>query len=379
MNILGMLIVVILIVAMVIGCIVGLVKGFTNVKSWGVEFLLASAVSVGIGGIFSQAAAEGGEGAVSGGIVTIVATVISVVAFTYLFKLIRLIFRKLISNKLARAAEESGEDDGGYEYEDDEDEESERKPKKHSAGFIGFLNRVFGGITVALQMFVVTGFFASLLLVALDLSQFYFVVNDMADLFGSATYLNFKAAFMDFFIVGVVMAAVKCGYNSGISGALWSVVVIGLVVFALVASYHLAFNVESFKAAVDKIASLLAVDGADSTLLETVAKAILMAGLFVIMLVAVVLIAVFVPKIFGGLRDNKVFFAIDGVFGSIAATALVIGVLLGVGAVLQPITDLEFMEKLTSYFAESKIATYFYNNDLLALMGVQVPIREWLV
>lgn len=372
MNIFGIVIVIILIVAMVIGCVVGLVKGFTRVKSWGVEFLLASALSIGIGGIFSSSAVDGGNDAVTGGIVTIVAAVACVVVFTYLFKLLRLIFSKLIKNKLEKAKAEGGE------YNSSEDDDYV-KPKKASAGFIGFLNRIFGGITVALQAFVVVGFVAALLLTALDLSQFAFVLNDMADLFDSATYLNFKAVFMDFFIVGVIMAAVKCGYNSGISGALWSVVVLGLVGFALLASYHLAFNIESFKPAVEKIASLIAVDGADSKILETVAQGIIMAGLFVIMLVAVILIAIFVPKIFNGLRDNKVFFAIDGVFGSIAATVLVVGILLGVGAVLQPISDLEFMAKLTSYFEESKIATYFYDNDLLSMFGVVVPIRDWLV
>lgn len=373
MNIIGILIIVMLIVSMVIGCIVGLVKGFTNVKSWGVEFLLASAVSIGIGGIFSQAAAVGGEGAISGGIVTIIVAVVSVVAFTFLFKLFRLIFKNLINSKIAKAAETDEEDSD----EEDEDDQSEKR-KKPSTGFVGFLNRALGGITVALQCFVIVGFVSALLLFALDVSQFAFVTNYMGEIYSSATYASFKSAFMDLFIVGVIMASIKCGFNSGISGALWSVVVIGLVAFSLLAAYHLAFNIPAFQPAIDKIAGVIATEGVEPEIFQTVAKAILTAGLFVVMLVAVMLIAIFGPKIFGGLRDNKIFYVIDGVFGGICATVLVLGILLAVGMVLQPITDLEFMSKLTSYFEESKIATYFYDNDLIALYGVQIPIREWV-
>ena len=57
---------------------------------------------------------------------------------------------------------------------------------------------------------------------------------------------------------------------------------------------------------------------------------------------------------------------------------IVLGVLFGVGVVLQPIYDLPMLEKLTSYFTGSKIATYFYDKNLLAMFGVIVPIRDYL-
>ena len=382
MNILAILIIIILITATVIGVIVGLVKGFTKVNSWGVEFLLSVALSVAVGGIFANSAAESNEGAISGGIITIIFAVVFVVAFLFLFKLLRLIFSSLIKRKLEKAKQSTAEASNSEESDDEEDEDEPEKVRKPSAGFVGFLNRIFGAVTLGIKCFVAVGAVASFVLVALDLTQLDFI-SSMADIYESSVYLGFKPLFMDCFIVGAIMIAIHCGYKSGISNALWLLVILGLVAAAGYASYNLAFHSETFAPAIDSIANALVnmvPEGVSEAneLFRTVAQCILTAGIFLLMLVIIILIAVFVPRLMEGLRENKVFYAIDGIIGAICSTVIVLGVLFGVGVVLQPIYDLPMLEKLTSYFTGSKIATYFYDKNLLAMFGVIVPIRDYL-
>ncbi len=382
MNILAILIIIILITATVIGVIVGLVKGFTKVKSWGVEFLLSVALSVAVGGIFANSAAESNENAISGGIITIIFAVVFVVAFLFLFKLLRLIFSSLIKRKLEKAKQSTAEASSSEESDDEDEEDEPEKERKPSAGFVGFLNRIFGAVTLGVKCFVAVGAVASFILVALDLTQLDFV-NGMADIYESSVYLGFKPLFMDCFIVGAIMIAIHCGYTSGISNALWSLVILGLVAAAGYASYNLAFHSETFAPAIDSIANALmnmVPEGVSEAneLFRTVAQCILTAGIFLLMLVIIILMSVFVPRLMEGLRENKVFYAIDGIIGAICSTVIVLGVLFGVGAVLQPIYDLPMLEKLTSYFTDSKIATYFYDKNLLAMFGVVVPIRDYL-
>lgn len=385
MNILAILIIIILITATVIGVIVGLVKGFTKVNSWGLEFLLSVALSVAVGGIFVNSAAESNEGAISGGIITIIFAVVFVVAFLFLFKLLRLIFSSLIKRKLEKAKLSTADASNSEESDDEDDEDDEDEPekvRKPSAGFVGFLNRIFGAVTLGIKCFVAVGAVASFVLVALDLTQLDFI-SSMADIYESSVYLGFKPLFMDCFIVGAIMIAIHCGYKSGISNALWSLVILGLVAAAGYASYNLAFHSEAFAPAIDSIANALinmVPEGVSEAneLFRTVAQCILTAGIFLLMLVIIILMSVFVPRLMEGLRENKVFYAIDGIIGAICSTVIVLGVLFGVGVVLQPIYDLPMLEKLTSYFADSKIATYFYDKNLLAMFGVIVPIRDYL-
>ena len=98
------------------------------------------------------------------------------------------------------------------------------------------------------------------------------------------------------------------------------------------------------------------------------------------MLVAVILIAVFVPKLIDRARDGVIFRSVDGVFGAIVLTAFTFGLLFVVGAFANGLHDLAIMDGFNSYFQKSGVATYIYDRNLLNSFGVMtdLPFKEWL-
>lgn len=358
MNIVGIVIIVLIVLASALGFLIGLIKGFVNVKSWGIEYLIVSLLTVGIGSAVVGSGDSNSSTAV-GGIVMILLAIAFTIGFYYLFKLLRSVFKKSLDKKKKLA------------------EEEERKPKY---GFTGVLNRLFGAITLGVKGFVIFGLISAFILIALDLSQFAFVVNSMQDLFYGSSYLTFKPKLMDFLLIAVITLAIKCGYQSGITNFMWTIVVVLMVVFAGLASYHLAFNVESFAPAVEKLAATLAGSNENTGMFTLIAKIILTGGIFILMGIVVALVAVFVPKLLGGARDSAIFYVVDGIFGALFATLFVLAVFLIVGGIIQPLNDLSFMEKFTSYFEKSGFATYFYDRNILYLFGImpELPIRDWL-
>ena len=114
----------------------------------------------------------------------------------------------------------------------------------------------------------------------------------------------------------------------------------GMVAGSAVLSFHLAFTAPEFLSAAAKMEGSLANSLAGvGDVLEAVgltynklAQIIIGLIIFVFMLIAVILIAVFVPKLIDKARDGVIFRSIDGVLGAIALTAVVVGLLLVVGA-----------------------------------------------
>lgn len=356
MNVIGIVILVVIIAAAVLGLVIGLCKGFSNVKSWGVEYLLASLLAIAIGGAVSKGF-EGGQVAV-GGIINICLALAFVLVFSFTSAIFRKIFKKSKRKKIAK---------GG---------------KKKGAS--GFVDRIFGGVTLAVKGFVIAAFTCSFILVALDLSQLPFVTTTFGEIYANSAWTAFKPYLMDFFVIGALTAALKCGYNSGISNALWSLVIIGLVVFAGYVAYNLAFNVEAFGNAAQNIApkvqELLGSMGNEDLALK-VSKWVLTAGIFLLELVVVILIGVFVPRFLNFARNGKTFYAIDGILGAVFAVIFVAGILLLAGSVIQPISDLDFMSNFTAYFEKSAVATYFYDKNIIALFSNTplIPIRDYFV
>ena len=352
MNIIGTIILILVIAATVLGFIIGLCKGFAKVNSWGVEFALTALITTLVGGAMAK------EATVAKGIATVIIAVALLLLFSLFSSLIRKGFASSKRKKIARG--------------------------KRRSGPSGFFDSVFGGVTLAVKGFVLAGVVSAFVLVALDLSQFAFVTESMADIYANPSWLTFKPMMMDFFYVGLITLAVKCGYSGGISNTVWGLLVLGMAAFAAFAAYHLAFNVESFQGAVGGLARVFAGEGEITDMSLTIARWALTAGLFLLMLVVVILIGIFGSKLWGAARNSKVFCAIDGVLGALFASAIVLGILLVLGNIVQPLAaDLEkfpFMAQFTSYFETSGVATYFYNNDLLTLMGLQplLPLAEWL-
>lgn len=356
MNVVSIVIIVLLAVFSIVGLIVGLCKGFSHVKSWGVEYLLASLLTIGIGGAVSKNFT--GDNAAVGGFICIGLALVFINAFSGTSALFRKIFRSSKRKKIAK---------GG---------------KKKGAS--GFVDRIFGGVTLAVKGFVITGFTASFILVVLDLSHIPLDAQTFGAVYESAAWTAFKPYLMDFLYIGVLMAAIKCGYQSGISNALWTLVVIGLVVFAGYVAYNLAFNVQAFGAAAQNIApkimELLGEMGNEELALN-LAKWALTVGVFLLELVVVILVAVFVPKFLNFARNSKAFYAVDGVLGAVFAIVFAAGLLMLAGSIIQPISDLEIMAEFTAYFEKSAVATYFYDKNIISLLtdAPLIPIRDYFV
>ena len=349
MDFIGTIILVVVIVAAVLGLIIGLCKGFSNVSSWGVEYLLACICTILIGGAVKNSA--GGSVA---GIVCLAIGVASLMLFGWTSGLCRTIFRRSRKKKIARG-----------------------KNKKETSPS-GFMDVIFGGVTLAVKGAVIAGFISAFLLAALDLTQLGGLMG-INGLYGGG-YLAFKPYMMDCFYLAFIMLALKCGYRSGISNVLWSFIMLALVAFAAFGAYNLAFNVSAFDGVAASIAGTLQemLSSAESILGsglgETIARAILAVGIFLIMLVVVILIGVFVPKLLVCARGNKVFRSIDGLIGAFCAVVVVAGIMLVVGNILQPLVSnpeaYVFIANLASYFEGSAFATYFVDNNLLVLFGM---------
>lgn len=164
--------------------------------------------------------------------------------------------------------------------------------------------------------------------------------------------------------------------------------VLGLIIGAGALSYYLAFNAQDFIAVAGNLEGKLAgvLEGAADILnaigLSTrkIAQLIIGTGMFLLMLVAVILIAVFVPKLIDRARDGVIFRSVDGVFGAIVLTTFTFGLLFVVGAFANGLHDLAIMDGFNSYFQKSGVATYIYDRNLLNSFGVMtdLPFKEWL-
>ncbi|MDE7329841.1 MAG: hypothetical protein K2N30_01930 [Clostridia bacterium] len=358
MDILSIVIIVLIIAAAALGLIIGLVKGFSNVSSWGAEYVLACLFTILIGGAVKNGMGGDANQTAVAGIISIALGVAFVLLFGATSAICRAVFRGSKKRKIAEGGKEKGAS--------------------------GFMDRIFGGVTLAVKGVVIVGVVAAFILVALDLAQLQGLNSTLGGIWETSSYLAFKPYILDCLYIGLVLLALKCGFHSGISSVLWGFLVLGMVVFAGLASYNLAFNVESFSGAVNSLAGLFAGGGEITGTSVTIAQWALTAIMFLLMCVVIVLVAIFVPKLLGYARNSKIFYAIDGAFGALFAVTLVLGILLVLGSIVQPLAvepeKYAFMAEFTSYFENSAFATFFYDNDVLSLMGMPpiLPVTEWL-
>lgn len=397
MNILSIIIIALLALSAVIGLITGAVKGFTNVKSWAVELLLAGLIIIPV----SNSALSSMEGAMPA-VIALAITVATVCAMLFLFMLFRVLLRKRIElrKKLSYY--------GQYEEMEDntekilsaigsEDKKSFKKLAKRkfkqSAGVWGALNRVLGALTLAIKGVIITGFISSFVLVVLDFSRVCAEGGSLYGVFGSVfesgIWLTLKNYIFDFIVIGIISLCIRSGFSSGLFSSLWTVAVIGLVIGAGALAFRLAFNVPEFIYAAEgmeeNVANALSgisgiLEGFGITYVQ-IAQAIIGLAVFILMLIAVILIAVFVPKLIDKARDGAAFRTVDGILGAIVMTVVVAAVLLVVGALANTLHDYGFMDVFNAYFGKSGIATYFYDRNLLNAMGIltEFPILGSLI
>lgn len=352
MGITSIIIIVTIAIGAVAGLSAGLVKGFARVKSWGVEYVLACVLTIFIGGLITKKLDS-----VVAGVVSLSLAIGFLLLFMLVSFVLRIVFKKCRESRLRQNLK------GG--------------------GTSGIMDRLFGGFTLAVKGAVIMAAVNVAMLTLFDLIQVKSINLAYSGVFNSAVWKFFKPYVFDCFVIAIISLCIHCGYNSGISSVLWTFTVILMVVGVALIAYRFAFKVPAFNGAAEGLAAKLEAalgDMASFIPAETVARIIIMIGLFLAMLVVVILIGIFMPRLINFARESKVFFAIDGVFGAFFATLTAIAFLMLVGGVLGTISDLEFMKPFTAFFDGSCLAKYFYTENLLTALGMlpSIPLRDWL-
>ncbi|MDE7305866.1 MAG: hypothetical protein K2N33_00590 [Clostridia bacterium] len=313
MNIFGIVIICCIAAFAALGAGIGVAKGFTQVKSWAVELLLIGFIGIPVARLITKKLSG-----VVPALITIGVTVLLVVLFMALF----ILFRKLLSRAIEKRKEL-----WSYKHYDEQTDETEkiltaaatdnkkeykkltRHKLKSKGGAYSVIDRTFGGITLAIKGAVLTAIFAAAVLTVLDLtrltSQNGILYGAMGGLYTGGVWKFFSNYIFDFLAIGIIMLCVRSGYSSGISSAVWTLVVIFLVVGAAIVSWQMAFKLDEFTTVAEELAVKLEKPFASvSSVLEkfnvttlTLAKAILAICIFLLMLVFVILVAVFVPKL----------------------------------------------------------------------------------
>ncbi len=338
----------------VIGLVVGLVKGFTEVQTWAGEYLVSALLTISVGVILKAT----GVGSTAAGIVVIIAAVLLLLLCIGLSGL----FKRIIRHALER-----------------------RDDEMRSYGAVGVINRIWGGVVLAIKGMMVAFIIIVPVFIVLDLAHITGLQSSLGGLLGSGLWLNLKAVAFDFIILGFINIAVRHGFSNGISSSLWSLLVFGFAVGAGFIAYNLVFNSGLFNDASSAFANTVGGwFGGKLSLSEdvilTIARWIITAGLFVLLLVVVFLISFFVSRVLTFARLGSAFYVADGILGALVMLIITAGIILFIGYIVQPIYDLDFMQPFTSYFARSVVARYFYQDNLLVSMGMRaiIPLREWL-
>ena len=176
MDIVSIIIVSLIALFAVIGAVTGVARGFTQVKSWAVEMLLAGVISIALSKLFSSKLDDGTVKAIlSLGICLVLVC---------LLMLVFVILRKRLSKSIEKRKqkwyyEHYDEIEGNTEQilsalgkEDTKTYNKLTKRKfRQSGGAWGVVDRVFGGVTLAIKGAVMSGIFFAVVLAVLDFSR----------------------------------------------------------------------------------------------------------------------------------------------------------------------------------------------------------------
>jgi hypothetical protein len=379
----------------VLGFVVGAVKGYIKSKSWAVEVLLATLITVVVSVIVQNKLQL--DTIVAGGI-TLAVGVVSIILMKLICASIRKGLTKAIAKRKQRSEYEQYDEVQEHTEEilqaiDENDKRSYSKLSKRkfrqSGGAWGALDRFLGAFTVAIKSVVIFGIIVCILLTAVDLTYLAAeggILNGLfADVLSGSVWKFAKSYLFDFLTIALISLCISSGFKSGISNTIWSLFVLLMVVGIGWLSWYLSFNVAPFisfaelintkvAALTESVAAILSNFGI-STL--TISQGLLTGMLFILMLVVVILIAAFVPKLIDRAREGVIFRTVDGVLGAIILTVFIFAILMVLGAVANSLSDYEFMNVFTSYFEKSKIATFVYNRNLLNELGLLViPVAQ---
>lgn len=330
----------------VIGFIAGLFRGYAKVQSWAGEYVISTLITIGVGVILKRARVS----AMVAGVVVIVCAVAFLLACAGV--------SKAVKSLICKSFKKCDEDFRDY-------------------GIAGIFNRILGAFALALKSIAICLVIIVPVLVVLDFVPISELENALASVYNSAFWYALRPYVFDFLIVGVISFAMHRGFKRGIATSLFALLVFGLLVGAGFLSYYLVFNTGAFGSASASLAATVSrwVDNFESLkkISETIAKYIITTGVFLVMFIVIVIIAIFVSKAIKRARFGTGGFAlVDGVIGAIVAILIAVAALLFLGYVLNPLYGLDFMKPFDVYFRSSAIARYFYQYNLLINGGVPV-------
>ena len=378
-----------------IGLIVGFCFGYIRMSFWGGTVVGATLICFVV-----DKAGFIPEDYQWGGMVMLGVALGTVIVLTLLFTLVRRYIvrqveerRKLSSYRLHD--EKEANDERILIALDKKDKKAYRKyasrrftPKR---GAWGAVDRVFGALTLTINIFAALAVIASLALVVIDSAGLADSVSFLDSVYSNAFWQGQGSALaIDMIIIALMCMCVRVGFNGGILSTLSVVIILGLLGGAGYLAYHLAFNTGWFNdAAAGAYNSLLSglitpdiqntLDGVNITA-EVLGKIIIAVGLGVILLIPAIIISVFVPRAFDKLRVFDTVSAIDGAIGAAVLTAVVFGVLVFLGALVWQVSDLKGFEIFNQYMAGTHVACGLYNNNEIASLEfiTNLPLREWV-
>lgn len=369
-------------VAALSGAAVGFFRKFSKTSFCGLCSVLTLLIVMAVGGGVTKASE-------SFGVSLIIATVVVLAIFFVIFTVLQKLMAKKIEAKIQlshyKNADEIEENEAFILSAVDSGDKKEYKKRlkegkkiKDSAGVWGWIDRAAGAVNGLFNGLVSVAVIIIILLMFADFSR----INGFFELFEPSLYsaawlgTGSKIA-LDLPLICALFLSIRTGYKSGISSTISVFVVLGLLIGFGFASWAIASSAACASAVEGLKSGLLSTVAAASDALATTIGQVILAGIiFLLSLIVVVLVAIFLPKIFNKFSENKIFETVDGVIGAIVSIVFLTLVLIVVGGITATLSDLEFMARFNEYAALSNFGDALYSKNPLASSFASLPLRS---
>lgn len=325
----------------------------------------------------------------------------TLIIYTLLFELVRRFLKRQIgdSKRLSyyRNYDDMDENDQRILWALDKRDKKVYRRRAHrkfktKRGPWGVVDRIFGSITLTLNIFAALAVAATFALFVIDAGKITAAYDFFAPFYNGPFWQGQGAALaVDLLVVALMCACLRIGYNSGIISVLSLLVILGLLGGACYLAYYLVFSVGAFADAANGVYNAILsgplgqvqpnLDAVGLTS-EVIGKIIITVGLSVIFLIPAIIISVFIPRIFDKFRAFVTLEVIDGAIGAIVLTAVIFAILVFLGASLWYLHDLEGFAGFNWYMQRSHVANGLYGeNGVTTLSFVRDfgnLLREWL-
>lgn len=384
-EIMSIALLVITIAVAVLGALAGFFRKYTRISVWGPTVALTILLLKLVASIVKK---EPGKNTF--GIAMLVATVVLIILFTLLLGALKKGVAKGAASKAVYSHYKNTDDrEENEEYilqaVDANDKKQYKKQLKKSrkikdsTGGWGITDRLLGLVSGAVNAVMIVGTIIIAVLLFSDFSRISFLTDLFGDVLTSNAWTTFGySVALDVLLIGALTGIVRTGYKGGICSVISLVVILGMVVGFAFASWSIAGS-DACAGAVEGLKNglLSGISGTLGSLSDTIAKVILALFIFLLSLILVVLVGIFLPKLLNKLKEGKVFSVIDGVFGAIVMTAIILAILIVVGAIAYTLNDLEFMAKLNEYNKLSNFSDAIYTYNPLGGVFDGLPIHDW--